>query len=157
MKLLAAINTILKRLRGDCASEKSELLFLRSELARLKTEEEQSDCNSATRSYERLLQESSSPLSQLILQIHIAEKPENTLTASDVLVHVKKVLNIFEQHGMTVMGHVGEVVAFDPNWHELVSPCCPTDRNTAVCVRFPGIGYQSTVIRKALVGIEENH
>jgi len=157
MKLVSAFNTILKRLRGDYASETSELLFLRSELERLKAEREQLDRNSAARCYTRLFQESSSPLSQLILQVYVAQKPENTLTASDVLVHIKKVLSIFEQHGMTVLGRPGETVALDPNLHELASPGCHIDQNTSVCVRFPGIGYGSTVIRKALVGLEESH
>jgi molecular chaperone GrpE (heat shock protein) len=157
MKLASGINTILKRLRGDYAADDTELLALRSELERLKAERDRSEQNSVAWGYREIFRESSSPLSQLLLQLHVAEMQDNTLTASDVLVHIKRVLTIFQQHGMTVLGHAGEIVAFDPNLHELASPTCHVEENTAVCVRFPGIGYQSTVIRKALVGIEENH
>jgi molecular chaperone GrpE (heat shock protein) len=157
MKLPSGINTFLKRLRNDSASKDSELLSLRDELDKLRAQRDQSQQTSVASDYSQLFQESSSPISQLLLQLHLAEMPDNTLTASDVLVHIKKVLTIFQQHGMTVLGHAGDIVAFDPNLHELASPTCHIEKNTAVCVRFPGIGHRSTVIRKAVVGIEENH
>ncbi len=102
------------------------------------------------RCYTKLLQGAASPLSQLALQVHLASKDEISLTAADVLVHVKRLITVFEQQGMTIIGQPGEVLSYDPVSHE------PVDAGSypvglAVRVRYPGLAYKATVIRKTAV------
>ncbi len=103
-----------------------------------------------TRCYTKLLQGAASPLSQLALQLHLASNDDMSLTAADVLVHVKRLITIFEQQGMTIIGQPGEVLSYDPVSHE------PVDAGSypaglAVRVKYPGLAYEATVIRKSAV------
>lgn len=103
------------------------------------------------RCYEKLLAETSSPLSQLILQLHLCGKNDSVLTAADVLIHVKRLITVFEQNGMRVLGSAGEVLPFNPEVHELITVESRPQPGTSVRVRFPGIAYRKSIIRKATV------
>lgn len=102
------------------------------------------------RCYTKLIQEAASPLSQLALQVHLAGREDISLTASDVLIHVKRLITVFEQQGMTIIGQPGEVLSYDPVSHE------PVDAGSypaglTVRVKYPGLAYETMVIRKSAV------
>lgn len=144
MKLPSAVENLLKRLPRRPPSDRlaGAQRSLEEEITR--------------RCFTKLLQEAQSPLSQLVLQLHIAEKPDNALSASDVLVHAKRLIAIMEENGMVVIGTPGEVMPFDPTRHELTEPGAFLRSGTPVTVRFPGIAYGATIVRKAAVDQEGN-
>ena len=105
-------------------------------------------------SFQNFVLQASSPLSQLILQLHIAGKAGASLSASDVLIQVKRLITALEQNGMTIIGPPDQVLPFDPTSHE------PVDGDSypngvPVRVRFPGLAYGSVVVRKAAVEKQE--
>ena len=151
VKLPAPIENLLQRLRIRRSSGRSDREKPRADRG---TFEENS--LSVSPGLIKLFQEASSPLSQLILQVHRARESSSDLTAADVLVHVKRLITVFEQNGMTVLGTPDEILPFDPVIHEstasgLLSP------GTPVSVTFSGIACGSTLIRKAAVDTLEVH
>lgn len=102
------------------------------------------------RCYTKLIQEAASPLSQLALQVHLAGRDDESLTAADVLVHVKRLITVFEQQGMTIIGQPGEVLSYDPRSQEPVD-ASSYQTGLTVRVRYPGLAYETTVIRKSAV------
>ncbi len=148
MKLPLPIENLLKRLGFRPASNVSNDRELKPNL--LSSDNATVEKQITARCYKKLLQEASSPLSQLALQVHLANKDDVSLSATDVLVHVKRLITVFEQHGLTIIGQPGEVLSYDPSRHEPVDTgSYPT--GLAVRVRYPGIAYETTVIRKSAV------
>jgi molecular chaperone GrpE (heat shock protein) len=140
LKLPKAIENLLARLRG--AKDKSDKNgSLRGENA---------SAGTLTRSsLEKLFIEAASPVSQLVLQQYISDKKDNSLTASDVLVHVKRLLAVFEKNGLRVIGQPDEVLIFDPGAHESIDASFSPAVHAPVRVCFPGLAYDGVIIRRA--------
>jgi molecular chaperone GrpE (heat shock protein) len=125
--------------------------FLKSELESLREEQKALVEKTAADTYKSLLSESASPLSQLILQSQLVQSPNSSLSAEDILVHVKRLITILEKNGLEVIGAPGEILPYDPKLHEPASPDFSPQIGNPVQIRFPGIGHHSTVLRKAAV------
>lgn len=153
MKLPLAIENLVKKL-GIRPSGSSSLTPRKSEPDRLAGE--RNDVNEAitAESFENFVKQASSPLSQLILQLHVAGKAGALLSASDVLIHVKRLITILEKNGMTIVGQPDQVLPFDPTSHEPVDGSSYPNGLT-VRVRFPGLAYGSVIVRKAAVEKQE--
>jgi hypothetical protein len=89
------------------------------------------------------------------LQTHLARKKDAALTASDVLVHVKRLITILEDNGMVVVGQPGEIWPYDPGRHESAS-LAALEPTRPVQIRYPGIAYRSSIVRKAAVDSQES-
>lgn len=154
MKLPPAIENLLQRLGIQPSGSPSAGERRKSELGRLAVEQKAIEEESIARFYKKLLQEAASPLSQLILQLHLAGKKDAALTAADVLVHVKRLITLLEENGMVVVGQPGEILPFDPSLHEPADSIA-LEPSTPIQIRFPGIAYCSSVLRKAAVDRQE--
>lgn len=100
---------------------------------------------------EKLITEAASPLSQLFLQDHIAQKPNNSLTASDVLVNVRRLMAVFDTYGISPIGQTGETTIFNSTFHESMMDDFNPQKGQLIRIQFPGIAYKSTIVRKAAV------
>lgn len=157
MKFPGAIENLFQRFRPNKPTDDDQLARLNSELERLRQEKNSVTAESLRNAYENLFKDLSSPISQLLLQIHLASGTEHALTAADVLVHVKILIATLERHGVTVVGQPGEIQRFDPNLHQPLTNEFQPASSDLVCIRFPGISYQGTLLRKAAVdSLEKN-
>jgi molecular chaperone GrpE (heat shock protein) len=151
MKLPAPVENLLQRFRREQREDQTVVMRLRGEIDRLKREQSTLQEESLRRAYQTLFADASSPVSQLLLQVHLANNANSSLTADDVLANVKRLVAILEQHGLTVVGQPDEIQKFDPNIHEPMNERSQPALSEQVCIRFPGISYQGQVLRKAAV------
>ena len=100
---------------------------------------------------EQLLADAAAPVSQLLTQAHLLEKEDRPVQAKDVLAVAKRLVRVFEDSGLELMGSVGETVQFDPNHHEPLSTAGVVATGDRVVVRFVGVAYRGKLLRKASV------
>ncbi len=152
MNLLKAIENLVRGPAGADSALVEQITALKNEINQLKTLQKESDKATSLKSLEKLIAEAASPLSQLILQDHLAATEGASLTAKDVLVNVKKVLDVLREHGLCIIGKPAETTIFDQQIHESALPDFEPSQGQEIQIRYSGIAFHSTVIRKAAVG-----
>lgn len=149
MKLLSFLENLVRRLPLSFKAEKRSGFQAGNSLAE--------NCNRVVPGeitadpLEKLITEAASPLSQLVLQDHIVQKPNNSLTASDVLVNVRRLMAVFDTYGISPIGQTGETTIFNSTFHESMMDDFNPRKGQLVRIQFPGIAYKSTIVRKAAV------
>jgi molecular chaperone GrpE (heat shock protein) len=98
---------------------------------------------------EQLLSELATPITQIMTQAHLVDVDKETVATRDVIVLVKRMVRVLEDHGMELEGQVGDVVPFDPDQHESLSAEVSPIRGERVVVRFRGVSYKGVLLRKA--------
>lgn len=156
MKFLDPIENLIRRFRHKPDDNAELVIRLKGELERLKSNQKDKEAQILRAALEKLFSEASSPLSQLILQLHIIEHESSSLTSADIAPHVKRLVDTFRQNGLTVLGEPNQIQPFDPNKHESIQQDFAPTPNTAVKICFPGIGFQDLVLRKAAIIAAEN-
>lgn len=151
MKLPGPVENLLQRFRREHSEDQTVVMRLRAEIDRLKREQNTLKEESVLTAYQSLFTDLSSPISQLLLQLHLSGNQDNSLTAADVLVHVKRLVGSLEQHGLTVVGQPDEIQRFDPNVHEPINQRFQPAPGEPVRIRFPAISYQGSFLRKSAV------
>ncbi len=132
-------------------------------VASLKTESERRSSNSAAyvteavkAQLEQLLVDLGAPVSQLITQAYLMEVESKSVQAKDVLAVAKRLVRTLQDGGLTVEGSVGQIVSFNPNYHDPLSTGTSLKRGQSVMIRFVGIGYRGKLLRKAgVTAVEE--
>lgn len=156
MKLPEPVENLLHRFRRENTADSEDVKRLRAEIDLLRAQQKSIKEESLAAAYQNLFADLSSPISQLLLQLHIANSAQNnTLAASDVLVHVKRLVAALEQHGLSVAGQPDEIQNYDPNLHESLSPQFAPSAGQPVRICFPGISYNGQLLRKAAVEAPE--
>ncbi|CAN5565248.1 hypothetical protein BH10CYA1_BH10CYA1_59870 [soil metagenome] len=153
MKLPLAIENLLKKLSNRQVSS-SDKRIQQIEPNRSTGQIDGAMDAVTARCYQNFVQDAASPLSQLILQLHVAGKKDASISAADVLIHVKRLLAILEQKGMATIGLPSQILPFDPNSHVSVDGSS-YQTGLLVQVKFPGLAYRSAVVRKAAVEKQE--
>ncbi len=156
MKLPTSIENLLQRLSGQDDGEKDIVRRLKTEIERLKFEQKTLEETTTRTNYRKLFSEASSTISQLILLLHLSGDEHNSLKAADILVHVKRLIAILEENGLTILGQPGEIQRFDPNQHQPIDAAFSPAPDTPVRVRFPGLAHAGVVLRKTAVDSGEN-
>ena len=155
MKLPTSIENLLQRLSGQDGGEKDIVRRLKAEIERLKFEQKTLEETITRTNYGKLFSEAASPISQLILQVHLARDENNSLRSADILVHVKRLITVLEENGMTILGQPGEIQRFDPNQHQPLNAAFSPALDAPVRVRFPGVAHAGVVLRKTAVDSPE--
>lgn len=101
---------------------------------------------------ERLLHGAAGPIVQLCTQAYLLEKAEQEIRTRDVLSVARRLIRNFEDQGLTLQGNIGESVPFDPDLHEPLTKDNAAHSGAPVVIRFVGIAYGGSIIRKA--GVE---
>lgn len=151
MKFPNPIENLIRRFRRQPGDQVTLVTRLTSEIKRLKEDKKTSEEEIVRASFENLFTEASSPLSQLLLQLHLSRNQSSALRPADILVHVKRLVATFQQHGLSILGQPDEIQCFDPNQHEPINPAFQPEPNMPVRIRFPGIAYKDSVVRRAAV------
>ncbi|WP_017295442.1 hypothetical protein [Geminocystis herdmanii] len=100
---------------------------------------------------EKLFNQIASPISQLITQKYLLEVEEKPVQAKDILLVVKRLINVFEMEGLTFIGEVGEITNFEPNYHQSLNSNIDINRGDKVIIKIVGISYQNQVIKSSIV------
>jgi molecular chaperone GrpE (heat shock protein) len=100
---------------------------------------------------EQLLAGAAAPVSQLLTQAHLLEAEGRPVQARDVMAVAKRLVRIFEDNGLELVGSVGETAQFDPNQHEPLGANASPAPGDRVVVRFVGVAYRGKLLRKASV------
>jgi len=104
---------------------------------------------------ERLLRDAAAPVAQMLTQAHLLEVEGRPVQARDVLMVARRLLRVLEDHGLMMLGEIGETVAFDPNFHDPLNVSTTPRPGQAVMVRVVGMTFQGKVLRKAGVDAGE--
>lgn len=155
MKLPEPVENLLHRFRRDHADDQGLVMRLRAEIDELKASQKSQKEESLAAAFESLFADLASPVAQLLLQLHLSHNSEHSLSASDVLSHVKKLVASLKQHGLTVNGQPNDVEPFEPNMHQPVVETFQPEKGMPVRICFPGIAYRGTILRKAAVDAPE--
>jgi hypothetical protein len=102
---------------------------------------------------EQVLAEAATPIAQLLTQAHLLEVEARLVQAKDVLAVAKRLVRVFVDRGLQIVGDVGETVSFNPDQHEPLSAAALPALGERVVVRFVGLAYQGKLLRKA--GVEK--
>lgn len=100
---------------------------------------------------EKLFNDIASPISQLITQKYLLEVEEKPVQAKDILLVVKRLINVFESQGLTVIGDMGKTITFNPNYHQSLINNIDINISDKVIIKIVGVSYQGQVIKKAIV------
>jgi molecular chaperone GrpE (heat shock protein) len=143
-------------LQRDLQLVRLELQEREQAITRLQQEVERQRSGSSARlseavqvHFEQLLADAASPVSQLATQVHLLEVEGKPVQARDVLAVAKRLVRLLEDHGLALVGEVGQVVSFDPNQHEVTQSSFSLTAGQPVVIRFAGVTYQGKLLRKA--------
>lgn len=98
---------------------------------------------------EQLLTDAAAPVSQLITQAYLMEVESRSVQAKDILAVANHLVRILQDSGLTLEGSVGQIVSFDPNYHDPLSTNTSLKKGRSVMIRFVGVGYQGKLLRRA--------
>lgn len=96
------------------------------------------------------------PVTQLLTLNDLIESQTRPVKPEDVIVHAKLLIAALQEHGLTIEGRPGQVVQYNPNFHEPLSASENPAAGESVSIRFPGASFKGQVIKKAGVQITEN-
>lgn len=141
-------------LKSAVAGLKMDLIEVKHALERLRSRQELVEPirpPSATESFETLLNRLAAPLSQVSMQARLLETGRD-VSGRSVMALARQIFDAVENAGLEPIGKTGEEMRFDPS---LASPLNSTTNfspGDVVIVRFIGYKYGDRVVRKALVG-----
>lgn len=73
---------------------------------------------------------------------------ETTIQAKDVLRAAKTVVSQLENHGLELMGKIGDIVGFDKNIHELCGSFEEISQSEKVTVIIVGVSFRGKILRR---------
>jgi len=145
---------------SDCektlAQARLELEAKEKELQRLRQEckhQQRQAGEEANRSIEaavsKLIQQLANPLSQLAALRHRVDQG-GEVRVEDVIKLAGGIERALKQHGLEIIGEVGQQTNFDPSLHQRMSGG-DVSNGVPIRVRFPGYQYQGKIALKAMV------
>ncbi len=158
-----ALQQQIQSLKLELAEREQTIAGLNQRLEKQRSNENKLAGEKARAQMESLVAEASAPAVQLLTLAHLSESAGKTLQVRDVLMVAMRLVHALENHGMTAEDKIGEVVAFEPNRHELLAQAGGIKPGDPVQIRFSSIAFQGKLLRKAGVsaiqestGNEEN-
>lgn len=148
---LADLRRDVQALRLDLREREELIRRLRAELEYLRAGEEARTHAAADSILESLFGDLASPVAQLLVQAHVLAGG-GELKAGDVVLVGRQFLTALEDHGLTVLGRVGEEALYDESVHQPLDGAV-IEPGARVAVRFPGVGFRGRVLRKAAVQV----
>jgi molecular chaperone GrpE (heat shock protein) len=149
---LLSLESEIQSLRLTITDRDQTINKLRIEGDRQRQNEESKQAIALQSQQEQLFTDLSTPIAQLLTQIHLLEVESKPIQAKDVLTIVKRILRLVEEYGLSASGTIGERVPFDPNIHQPLSSATTINNGQLVTIRIPAIAYQNKVLRAA--GVE---
>jgi molecular chaperone GrpE (heat shock protein) len=141
-----------QHVRLELEERERQLELLKNEVARLRVNAQELTEAARSAQMERLLAESAAPVAQLMTQTYLVDVQGRPLQARDVLAVTRRLVQVLEEHGMQVVGKIGEIQPFDPDRHDPMASGLPIEPGSPVTIRFVGIAYRDHLLKK--MGVE---
>lgn len=148
---ILSLETQLQELKLELKEKEKTLNNLQQQLNLQEQKESKQLDEQIASEKEKLFNQIASPVSQLITQKYLLEVEAKEIKAEDILLVVKRLLNVFENEGLNFIGAVGEATQFDPNYHQSLNSNVEINTEDTVVIKIVGISYQNQVIKKAIV------
>jgi len=145
------VDNELQRLRLELADRDREVARLQAEIDRLNLSQTDLSSGRIQRFVEELFGEIAAPVAQYFTQADLIENQGKVLQSRDVLLVSRRMIQALQNAGLEIFCQVGETAAFDPNQHQPLGSSTGLDLGQKVRVRFVGVKYQGTILRKASV------
>ncbi len=147
-----AFQNEIRRLELELESCRRELARARGELELAHLSRQELASEQAESRQERLFQLAAAPAAQLLTQAHLLENANRPLQARDVLAVARRLLSALQQSGLAFSGQPGQVAAFDPDHHALLSSAAELEPGRPVVIRFVEVTYNGKTLARA--GVE---
>jgi len=146
-----AAQTAIQTLRLELTDRDQRIQRLSQEIERLHFAIREQAGEQVYQEMEHLIAETAGPVTQILLQADLVEKQGKNLQSRDILTVARRLVRSLENHGLELVGAIGEKAAFQPDIHAFLSnsESCPPGH--PVTVRLVGIQYRGKILRKASV------
>lgn len=148
---ILSLETALQQLKLEVKEKQNTINNLQTELKLQQKKESQQLENKITSEKQNLFNEIASPLSQLITQKYLLEVEAKPVKPQDIFLIIKRLINIFEKEDLSLIGTVGEVTNFDPNYHQSLNSNVDINIGNKVIIKIVGISYQNQVLKRSIV------
>lgn len=145
--LVAGLEELLALLRMRLNEQETEVA---ASVRRIRDESESQSRAFAKASLERVFKPVSSSVCELLAQMGLAKQGVK-VDVENVFVHVRNLVLVLEQYGLKISCNVGDKVEFDPAVHDPFGDKASPALGETVLVRVPGMCFENTVLRKAVV------
>ena len=149
--LRLAAESELQQLRLDLNQSQHRVAQLHADLTRQGREQDDALNEKLQVQLEELLTPLATPLTQLLTQQHLIEVQGKELSVKDLLATSRHIWQGLAPVGLEAFEPIGQVVAFDPDRHQLLSQATSLGRGAAVKVRIAGITLKGKVLKAAAV------
>lgn len=154
---LLALRQQLQSARLELEARERALRALTGELEMLRARQGEQVRESAGAQLEAVLRDAAAPAVQFVTQAYLLEQQGKPVQARDILNVARRLLRALEKHGLTIEGQPGDVVAFDPDRHSLLSAESGATAGQPVTVRVPGASLGGKLLARAAVEPGEEH
>jgi len=144
-----ALERQVQSLRLELTEQHQLVANLKGELQRQRDVEDTHLTAAVRAQIERLMTNMATPVAHLLTQAHLLDVDGKPIQAHDVLAVAKRLVRTLEDNGLTLEGQVGETLPFDPNRYEPLSAEAALQPGETVVVKFVGMSYSGTVLKKA--------
>lgn len=155
IQAILLIKQALTHLEAHCQSSYSLVDSLKKELSLQQRNQEQQINATIEGALLSFYKDVADPVTQLVTLNHLIEEGK-PVKPEDIVVHARLLIAALNEHGLSIEGSPGQVVPYNPNFHEPLSTNESPSVGEPVFIRFPGASFKGQVIKKAGIQIREN-
>lgn len=152
---IVLIKKALALLQADSQNNHDLVLSLKKELNQQQQNQQQQISATIDGVLLSFFKDAADPVTQLLTLNDLIEQGR-PVSPEDVVVHAKLLISALKEHGLTIEGSPGQVIAYNPNFHEPLSATENPALDQPVSIRFPGASFKGQVIKKAGIQMTEN-
>jgi len=143
-----------QELRLELAEREETLARLRAELAEARLESNARAENVLGDAEARWLTDLAAPVAQLLTQAHLVHVARQPVRTADVLAVASRLIVALQDHGLEIVGAVGNTTTYDPECHETLDESVELAPGDTVTMRFVGLAHRGQTIHRA--GVERS-
>ena len=151
---LLEVERELMSVRLDLEEKERTANLLAKDLERQSTSLDESAETIVSHHLEKLFDQLSGPVSQLLTQAHLHNVEGRSVQSKDVLSVTSNLVRILTDSGLEVNGTIGEKVQFDAGLHEPLTLDAPIHEGETVTIRMVGVSYKGKLLRRASVSLQ---
>lgn len=148
---ILTLETALQQLKLEVKEKQNIINNLQRELKLQQQKESQQLKEQIASEKQNLFNEIASPFSQLITQKYLLEVEAKPVKPQDIFLVIKRLIKVFEKEGLSLIGNVGEITNFEPNYHQSLNSNVNLNIGDKVVIKIVGISYQNQVLKRSIV------
>ncbi len=152
---IVLIKQSLSHLEAHCQNNHELVAGLKKELSLQQSNQEQQINATIEGALLSFYKDVADPVTQLVTLNQLIEqgkpvKPEN------IAIHARLLIAALKEHGLSIEGDPGQILPYNPNFHEPLSANENPSVGELVSIRFQGASFKGQVIKKAGIQIRES-